>query len=500
VLGHSIHSEKIVMEEIRFVDTTIRDGHQSLWAERMSTGMMLPIAKNLDDAGFLAIEILSGSHIKKAVRELREDPWERIKRVAERAPKTPLRLIAGRVNTFGFDPPCMYELFIERMAANGVRQARISEPWNDLPGWKYRVAVARRFGLDPIVNLIYSVSPVHSDDYYAERCRQAVTLNPFRLCLKDPGGLLTPERVRTLVPVILNNAGEIPVEIHSHCTTGLGPLVALEAVRLGIRIVNTGVPPLADSSALPSIFNVAHNLRALGYKPVVDEELLRPVSGHFDVIARREGLPIGVPAEYDYEVYQHQVPGGMISNLAHQLRQVGKEAQLKEALEETSRVRVEFGYPIMVTPLSQFVGSQAAINVIVGERYKEVTDQVIRYALGHFGEEAVTAMDQEVRARILDRTRAKEIMEQTRTNPTIAEMRRDLNAETVSDEELLLRWLLTKEDIAAMRAAGPAKEYVTQRHPLVKLMADLTCRADCNLIQVSKPGFALTLERRAAAQ
>jgi len=483
------------MDEIRFVDTTIRDGHQSLWAERMSTGMMLPIAKNLDAAGFLAIELLSGSHIKKAVRELREDPWERIRRVAELCPNTPLRLIAGRVNTFGFDPPCMYELFIERMAANGIRQARISEPWNDLPGWKYRVMVARKFGLDPIVNLIYSVSPVHTDAYYAERCRQAVTLKPFRLCLKDPGGLLTPERTRTLVPVVLANSGGIPVELHSHCTTGLGPLVALEAVRLGIRIVNTGVPPLADGSALPSIFNVAHNLRALGYKPVINEELLRPVSKHFNVIAKREGFPIGVPAEYDETIYQHQVPGGMISNLGHQLRQVGKEAQLQQALEETSRVRVEFGYPIMVTPLSQFVGSQAAINMIVGERYKDVTDQVIRFALGQFGEEAVTAMDQEVRAKILDRPRAKEIMAQTREHPTIDDMRRDLGGPGVSDEELVLRWLLNKEDIAAMRAAGPAKEYMTARHPLVKLMTELSKNADVNLIQVSKPGFALTLEK-----
>jgi oxaloacetate decarboxylase alpha subunit len=486
------------MDEVRFVDTTIRDGHQSLWAERMSTGMMLPIAKRLDDAGFLAIELLSGSHIKKAVRELREDPWERIRRVAERVPNTPLRLIAGRVNTFGFDPPCMYELFIERMAANGIRQARISEPWNDLPGWRYRTEVARKFGLDPIINLIYSVSPVHTDEYYAERCRQAVTLKPFRLCLKDPGGLLTPERTRTLVPVILANSGGIPVELHSHCTTGLGPLVALEAVKLGIRIVNTGIPPLADGSALPSVFNVAHNLRALGYKPVINEELLHPVSEHLYAVAKREGFPLGVPAEYDEATYQHQVPGGMISNLGHQLRQVGKEAQLAEALVETSRVRVELGYPIMVTPLSQFVGSQAAINVIIGERYKEVTDQVIRYALGHFGEEAVTAMDQEVRAKILDRPRAKEIMAQTRKHPTMADMRRDLDAATVSDEELLLRWLLTKDDIAAMRAAGPAQEYVTARHPLVKLIAELTQRSDCNLIQVSKTGFALTLERKAS--
>src|SRR5262249_50781377 len=151
------------------------------------------------------------------------------------------------------------------------------------------------------------------------------------------------------------------VELHSHCTTGLGPLVAVEAVRLGIRIVNTGVPPLADGSALPSIFNVAHNLRALGYKPVIDEEGLHPGREHFKVIAKGEGFPLGVPAEYDEAIYQHQVPGGMISNLGHQLRQVGKEAQLGHALEETSRVRVEFGYPIMVTPLSQFVGSQAAI-------------------------------------------------------------------------------------------------------------------------------------------
>jgi oxaloacetate decarboxylase (Na+ extruding) subunit alpha len=488
------------MPDIRFVDTTIRDGHQSLWAERMSTGMMLPIAKNLDEAGFLAIELLSGSHIKKAVRELREDPWERIKRVCALCPNTPMRLIAGRVNTFGFDPPVMYELFIRRMAANGIRQARISEPWNDLPGWTYRVKVARQFGVDPIVNLIYSVSPVHTDEYYAERCRQAVTLKPFRLCLKDPGGLLTPERTRTLVPVILKNAGGIPVELHSHCTTGLGPLVALEAVKLGITIVNTGVPPLADGSALPSIYNVAHNLRALGYNTHINEDVLRPVTDHFTIIAKREGFPIGVPAEYDEEIYQHQVPGGMISNLGHQLRQVGKESQLPQALEETSRVRVEFGYPIMVTPLSQFVGSQAAINVIVGERYKEVTDQVIRYALGHFGEEAITAMDQSVRDKILDRPRAKQLAGQGPTNPTITEVRRELDAETVSEEELLLRWLINKEDIAAMRAAGPAKPYVTKRHPLVKLMAELARNTDTNLIQVSKPGFALTLERKAVGR
>src|SRR5262249_37306491 len=153
----------------------------------------------------------------------------------------------------GFDPPEMYKLFIRTMAANGLREARISDPWNNLAGWRHRVAVAQEACLQCIINLIYSVSPRHTDEYYAERTRQAASLPVMRLCLKDPGGLLTPERVRTLVPAVLENANGIPVEFHSHCNTGLGPLNALEAVKLGIRIVNTGIPPLADGSALPSI-------------------------------------------------------------------------------------------------------------------------------------------------------------------------------------------------------------------------------------------------------
>jgi oxaloacetate decarboxylase alpha subunit len=487
------------MDDIHFVDTTIRDGHASLWAERMTTGMMLPIAERLDDAGFLAIELIASSHFKKSVCELREDPWERIRAVAQRIRKTPLRLNAGQMNTFGFDPPVMYKLFIERMAASGLREARISDPWNDQAGWRYRVGVAREAGLQCIVNLIYSVSPRHTDDYYAERTRQAARLPVLRLCLKDPGGLLTPERVRTLVPVVLQNANGFPVELHSHCNTGLGPLNALEAVKLGIRIVNTGIPPLAEGSALPSIFNVAHNLRALGYRPVINEDVLKPISTHLRIIATREKFPLGAPVQYDVEQYQHQVPGGMISNLRHQLRGVRKEEKLQETLEETRRVRADFGYPIMVTPLSQFVGSQAAINVIVGERYKEVTDQAISYALGHHGQEGADLMDPNVKHKILDRPRARQLASIIRPQPSLQDIRAEFGGPGVSDEELLLRFMLAKEDIAAMRASGPSKEYSTTRHPLVRLMAELTRQDGCDVIHVRKPGFALLLERRATS-
>ena len=207
---------------------------------------------------------------------------------------------------------------------------------------------------------------------------------------------------------MFQNANGIALELHTHCTTGLGPLCCLEAVKLGIKIVNTALPPLADGSSNPSLFNVAKNLRALGYQTLIDEELLKPVSAHFTYIAKREGFPIGAPVEYDYSQYQHQVPGGMISNLRFQLRKVGLESKIDQALEETMRVRAELGYPIMVTPLSQFVGSQAAVNVIVGERYKEVTDQIIQYALGYWGKEGADLMAPEVKAKILDRPRAKE--------------------------------------------------------------------------------------------
>ena len=198
------------METIKFVDTTIRDGHQSLWAENMTTGMMLPIAKNLDDAGFEGIELISGSHLKKTVRDLKEDPWERVRLVSKLITKTPLRLIAGRVNTFEYNPPSMYRLFVERMFANGIREARISDEWNDYEGWKFRVGECHRAGMKSILNLIYSVSPKHSDEYFAQRTRQAASLKPYRLCLKDPGGLLTPERMETLVPIIFKKRRRHP--------------------------------------------------------------------------------------------------------------------------------------------------------------------------------------------------------------------------------------------------------------------------------------------------
>jgi len=484
------------MSEIRFVDTTLRDGSQSLWALGMKTGMMLPIAEEMDQAGFESMEFFVTVMFKKFVREHRENPWEWLRLGTKRFTKTRLRWHGGLKGGFEKIPSCVLRLMIERAVSYGITLTRTSNSWNDFPSFKKEIEGLRKIGMDVVANLIYSVSPRHTDDYYAQKARAAAAIRPYRICFKDVGGLLTPERTRTLIPLILRNIGDTPLEFHAHCNSGLAPLCYLEAIKLGVKTFHTAVPPLADGSSQPSIFNVAKNARALGYTPLVDEEALKPVEEHFTYIAKREGFPIGAPAEYDHSQYLHQVPGGMISNLRHQLRLVGMEDKIEATLEESARVRAEFGYPIMVTPLSQFVGSQAAINVIVGERYKEVTDQVIQYALGLWGKEGAELMDPEIKDKILSRPRAKRWINWRPPEPSLKEVRRRFGGPKVSDEELVLRVFAGEDAVNAILAAGAPQEYLSARKPLVKLIEELTKKSDYRHIYVRKGDLAIHLGQK----
>jgi oxaloacetate decarboxylase alpha subunit len=348
--------------------------------------------------------------------------------------------------------------------------------------------------METVVNLIYAISPRHTDEYYAQKARDAAALQPYRLCFKDVGGMLTPERTRTLVRLIKQNVGDTPLEFHAHCNNGLAPFNLLEAVKEGVRIVHTAIPPLANGSSQPSVFNVVGNLRALGYRPSVNLDALPAVRDHFFWIARCEGLPVGEPREYDQAWYGHQVPGGMISNLRHQLKLMGKEDKLQAVLEETAQVRAELGYPIMVTPFAQFVGSQAASNVILGERYKEVTDQVIQYALGLWGREGSDHMDAAVKAKILDRPRAREIEKIEYPEPTLAEVRKQYGGAHLSDEELLLRFYAGPEFVDALKTALPRKEYLSANKPLVRLVEELS-KKKLGHVYIRKGDFALTIQR-----
>ncbi|MGH7886803.1 MAG: biotin carboxyl carrier protein, partial [Candidatus Binatia bacterium] len=259
---------------------------------------------------------------------------------------------------------------------------------------------------------------------------------------------------------------------------------------------HTAIPPLANGSSQPSILNMAKNLRALGHTPVIDDEAVKPVEEHFTAIAKRDGLAIGKPFAYDESQYLHQVPGGVISNLRHQLKLVGKEDKLPETLEEAARVRADFGYPIMVTPLSQFVVSQAAINVIVGERYKEVTDQVIQYALGIWGKEAPSLIDSDTKDKILNRQRAKDWQNWTPPDLTLHEVRQKLGA-TISDEELLLRVYAGPDAVDALKTAGAPKPKLDGKQSLLQLIEELTKKKDCHHIYIRRDGVSLTLGKAA---
>jgi oxaloacetate decarboxylase alpha subunit len=482
--------------EVRFIDTTLRDGNQSLWALNMRVGAMLPAAPHMDAAGFESMEFFLSVIFKKYVREHKENPWYWLREGAKRFKHTRLRYHGGMHSAFEKTPHCILELLVERLVSYGLTLTRTSNCWNDYTAFKAEIDDLKAHGMDTVANLIYSVSPRHTDEYYAQKARDAAAAGPWRICFKDVGGLLSPERARTLIPVVLKAAGDIPVEFHAHCNSGQAPLCYLEGVKLGMRILHTSVPPLANGSGQPSVFNIARNLKALGYTPAVELTPLEAVTRHFNHVAHRDGLPIGRPVEYDQSQYGHQVPGGMIANMRHQLKIVGMEHKMDEALEESARVRAEFGYPIMVTPLSQYVGTQAAINVIVGERYKEVPDQVIQYALGIWGKEGAELMDPQVKDKILNRPRAREWIHWEQPEPSLQEVRQKYGVH-LSDEDLILHYFAGEDYVKALPNDGRPRQYLDATQPLVKLIEQIAKRKESNHVYIKRPGFTVRMERRA---
>jgi oxaloacetate decarboxylase (Na+ extruding) subunit alpha len=484
------------MSEIRFIDTTLRDGQQSLWALGMKTAAMLPIASQMDRIGFESMEFFVSIMIKKYVREHRENPWIWLREGTKRFHHTRLRNHGGLHGSGAFEklPHAALTLLAERVVSYGITLTRTSNCWNDFEAMRDEVRELGALGMDTVVNLIYTVSPRHNDEYYAKKSREAAAIRPYRICFKDVGGLLTPERARTLLPAILQNAGDVPVEYHAHCNNGLATLCYLEAVKLGIASLHTAVPPLANGSSQPSVLNVARNLRALGYTAIVNDEEVKPVEAHFSAVAEAQGLALGKPFAYDASQYSHQVPGGVISNLRHQLRLVGKEDKLAETLEEAARVRADFGYPIMVTPLSQFVVSQAAINVIVGERYKEVTDQVIQFALGIWGKEATEIMNPDVKDKILSRGRAKDWQNWSAPDLSLHEVRHKFGA-SVSDEELLLRIYAGSDAVDAMMKSGAPEPQLDSKQSLLRLIEQLSKKKDCNQVYIRRDGYSLIMRK-----
>jgi pyruvate/oxaloacetate carboxyltransferase len=435
------------MDKVQFVDQTIRDAQQSLWGNTMRTEHIVPIAEKMDKVGYRAIATVGSQAFTVAVRNLGEDPWERIRLLSRLMPATPIRGSYQTASLSSFDlstPRDIISLWIKRSVANGIRSFWICDYQENMERFCYFAKIAKAEGAEIVTSLMYTSSPLHTDEHWIAKTRLIAEAKDCidRIMISDESGIITPERTRELVSLVQRNCEGIPLEFHGHCNSGLAPLCYLEAIQAGVSTVHTAVAPLANGTSLPGAENVLANMRRLGYESDLDEDALAEVSAYFRGVAEHEGLPVGRPLEYDLFHFEHQVPGGMITNFTRQLREIKMEDRLDEILEEAMRVRREYGYPVMATPYSQIVGVQAFENVVSGERYKRVTDESIKYLLGYYGAPAYP-LDRELLDRVMSLPKTKEFLDWKPEGylKSVEELRRELGPD-LSDDDLLLKVLI----------------------------------------------------------
>jgi oxaloacetate decarboxylase alpha subunit len=475
---------------IKLIDVTLRDAHQCLWATRMTTAMMKDIAPRLDRAGFEAIDLVGGAVFDVCVRYLREDPWERMRILNGWVTETPL-IIHTRgqsLFTFEFFPDDVVKLAAERFAANGMRYHTPYDALNDMRNLEIPIRAAKAHGLYVVGGLVYTHSPVHTDAYYAGKAKELVKFGVDAVFLKDASGLLLPERVPTLIPAIKKAIGDLPLQIHTHCNSGLAPYVVLQAVEQGVDVVHAATSTLANGVSHSPTERVVANLRRRGYDVPVDLMPVREVAERLAYIAEKEDKPVGTPREYDEFHYHHQCPGGMVSNLQYQLETMGLEGRLEEILDETGRVRRDLGYPIVVSPFAQYIVTQAVLNVMGRdqdkERYDSVPDEVRLYVRGGYGEIAG-----EIDANLYDKiTRGREPITErpgALIEPALERLRKS-RGPFRSDDDLLLAAFYEDTQYSALKDAGPIKtDYPIMSSPLLTLIREISNRPGVKAFHLS---------------
>ena len=490
------------MADLQIVETSLRDGNQCVWAALgVDTARTLTIAPVMDRVGFKAIDFTTSTHMGVAVRYKREDPWERIRLMAAATPRTPLQFMSTGFRFISWETasPEFMALVFKVLARNGIRRFCLADPMNDADS---NIACARMVkqggGEHVIVALVFTISPIHDDDYYAERARRlAECADVDALYIKDPGGLLSPKRAASLIPAIKAQIGVKPLELHSHCTIGLAEHTYMDAPDLGVSALQCASGAAADGISNPPSGRIVSNLRSLGHTVDLDTEALAEVESYFTRLAEAEGLPAGSPQGFDAGYQHHQLPGGMVGTMRRHLQESRIPHLEGAVIAELGRVRQELGWPIVMTPFSQILLTQAVMNVTSPERYSVVPDELIRYATGRFGKPTVP-IEPQVMERIAALPRARELEAEPHMAP-IGELRRKIGGELgkeLSDEEFLLRATMPRTQVDAMLAAGPApRHYDPSSRPAMELIRKLTSRRDLSLVSVEKPGFRLELRR-----
>ncbi|MCR4634512.1 MAG: oxaloacetate decarboxylase subunit alpha [Erysipelotrichaceae bacterium] len=389
---------------VKIVETSVRDGHQSLFATRMTTKEVVDLCKIYDDAGYYAIEVWGGATFDAAMRFLNEDPWERLREVKKVCKKTKLQMLFRGQNILGYRhySDDVVDMFCKKSIENGIDIIRIFDALNDIRNLRQAVESTKKYGGECQIALSYTTSPVHTVDYYVSLAKEVESLGADSLCIKDMAGVLLPEDATKLVTAIKKEIN-IPLELHSHSTAGVCEMTYMAAVKAGVDIVDTSLSPLSNGTAQPSTQALCVALKGTEYDPQIDLNVLHQAEPLMtDIVNKyvKNGLLNPKSLQVNPNILTYQVPGGMLSNMIKQLTDQGAMDKYEEVLREIPKVRKDLGYPPLVTPMSQMVGTQAVLNVLNGERYKMCAKEIKDYLHGRYGK-SPAAVDPDICKKII---------------------------------------------------------------------------------------------------
>lgn len=391
---------ELQQRKVGITDTILRDAHQSLIATRMKTEEMLPIAEKLDQVGYHSLEMWGGATFDSCLRFLNEDPWERLRKIKAKVKNTPLQMLLRGQNLLGYHHYAddVVEMFVKKSVENGIDIIRIFDALNDIRNLKKAIEATKAAGAHAQGTVVYTISPVHNNDYYVDLAKQLEEMGIDSLCIKDMAGLLSPYDAYELVSRLKKEI-KVPIQLHSHYTSGMASMTYLKAIEAGVDVVDTALSPFALGTSQPPTETMIAVLKNTPYDTGLDLELISSISEHFKQVRNNYKID-SVITMVDAMVLNYQIPGGMLSNLTSQLKQQNALDKLPEVLKEVPRVREDLGYPPLVTPTSQIVGTQAVINVITGERYKMVINEVKNYVRGLYGKPPAPIKD-EIKKKII---------------------------------------------------------------------------------------------------
>ncbi|MBE3033140.1 MAG: acetyl-CoA carboxylase biotin carboxyl carrier protein [Actinobacteria bacterium] len=422
---------------VRITDTTLRDGHQSLWATRMRTPDMLPILETMDEVGFHSLECWGGATFDAALRFLDEDPWERLRLIKKHVVRTPLQMLLRGQNIVGYRHygDDIVRRFVYKAAENGMDIFRVFDALNDIRNFETAAAAIKETGKHFQGAVVYTISPVHSLDHYVDVARKLVDMGAGSICIKDMAALLSPYYAEQLIGR-LKAAIDVPIQLHCHYIGGLAPMTYLKAVEAGVDVIDTATVPLAFGNSQPATEMVVTALIGTPNDTELDLEKLFTIAKYFEKVRIETGHDRGVTSLTHMQVYSHQVPGGMISNLESQLAEQNALDRLPEVLEEIPVVRSEVGYPPLVTPMSQIVGTQAVLNVLSGRRWHIVPDEMKAYLRGMYGA-APGPVSREVIQRVLGDEEPIHVRPADLVSETLEDYRDEIGDLARSEEDLL---------------------------------------------------------------